>query len=533
MNPDAGVDSSSSGTEQLPADWEWERFLVVATRNVLSGGAPPAYTAAKYAGKGTLENVFCAGGNGFPDLLGNCWKCTDGYSHDNILLLPTDGRVCKKPGSRQTAKPNDWDCLKVGGWHNFGNPTKCYRCPDGYNHDASKTSSQDGVCYRDSGESFSAANRMEGSVLCKSGFFDPVDGGTCWKCPGEAPNRNLKKGIKTAQACMSTACGAGGQRPCQVHERIPSCNNGLTEDVLRDLCAPPLSARTLCKAAVESVTQKIASPEIQVVTKLIGEQLSAASKAVDSVTKQAVVEAGKLSREGNLKKYADEALRLKNNLNVESIKKLFTVETVCHGDMSNIAQALTDMGLKPSASVMSLNEPRNHKRRRQYAWEPRILARTFGPCGSGRALDEDRHFYLEVGFSVTAAVGLAATEGLSFVTDFRGNIATLWSYGVGLSTNVKVDALAFFTFYPKISLAEFGKDISDYSAWDWELAFGGGYGGGGGLFVLYDETMGVHPPESYGPGAHAAGFTIGVSADILPVDGSLVPGYAYMISSMP
>ena len=34
-------------------------------------------------------------------------------------------------------------------------------------------------------------------------------------------------------------CGADGQRPCKVWERIPSCNRGLVEDFAKGRCVTP------------------------------------------------------------------------------------------------------------------------------------------------------------------------------------------------------------------------------------------------------------------------------------------------------
>ena len=54
---------------------------------------------------------------------------------------------------------------------------------------------------------------------CPAGaFFDPIDGGTCWRCP--------------------QGYGASGQRPCLLGERNPLCNANLKENFKRNVCEP-------------------------------------------------------------------------------------------------------------------------------------------------------------------------------------------------------------------------------------------------------------------------------------------------------
>jgi len=53
--------------------------------------------------------------------------------------------------------------------------------------------------------------------------------------------------LTSVNAYAQRHCGAEGQRPCRIWERIPSCNKGLKEDFSRDMCTGPrtqLDART-------------------------------------------------------------------------------------------------------------------------------------------------------------------------------------------------------------------------------------------------------------------------------------------------
>lgn len=56
--------------------------------------------------------------------------------------------------------------------------------------------------------------------------------GRCQKSYGTPPPQPRAAPAKPA----NRACGGLGQRPCRVHERVPSCDRGLREDFLKDIC---------------------------------------------------------------------------------------------------------------------------------------------------------------------------------------------------------------------------------------------------------------------------------------------------------
>jgi hypothetical protein len=91
-------------------------------------------------------------------------------------------------------------------------------------------------------------------------FWDPIKGGSCWTCPESAPHRTIFR-VDGDTACVGTkprsarTCGALNQRPCNIFERLPSCNKGLAEDFLKHKCITPqpLLQEQACRAIVAEI----------------------------------------------------------------------------------------------------------------------------------------------------------------------------------------------------------------------------------------------------------------------------------------
>ena len=73
-------------------------------------------------------------------------------------------------------------CRK-GTFANVGS-RRCYECRDGWEHDPSKKVGTKGVCYKPRKVAHLAADpgKMR-SRKCDTGFFDRIQGGSCWTCP--------------------------------------------------------------------------------------------------------------------------------------------------------------------------------------------------------------------------------------------------------------------------------------------------------------------------------------------------------------
>lgn len=218
------------------------------------------YSRATKVGKVKgLDDLGCKGG--FVDIKGKCWQCPSGYKHDDIFKAPTDSKVCKDEGGRSKKEGTKHGKASVaippcpsGEWISTHNGY-CYSCPGGYTHDRTKFGNVDGVCWKDVADKYSAAKPMTGNVFCedKSAFPDPIEGGTCWKCPAAAPTRTVGARVDSDRACVSATCGKEGGRPCLITERIPSCDAGLVEDIVKNQCVTEAVAFAVCKATVDSL----------------------------------------------------------------------------------------------------------------------------------------------------------------------------------------------------------------------------------------------------------------------------------------
>lgn len=481
--------------------------------------SPPvisSYASATRAGPASIENLVCTDGNGFPDLGGSCWRCPDGYAHDNLLLAPTDGKVCKKSAR---SKGIDRGCT-VGDRGCWLSGVTGFRCPSGYTHNTSYVAEDDRVCTK---ESYSSATKLGGSVACTRGFFDPIDGGTCWTCPIDQPIRNLRESVKSAKACATKSCGGNRQRPCQLTERVPSCNIGLVENLVTNKCGALPSTYAVCKSVIDSVLGKKSKSSFEEWKGPFIDSMKKGVKALDDASKKAMTSAANASRVGSMKKYVAELNLMKPRISTDAIKALFSdSERICAGDLSAVEAKLGE-AFRPSAAVLSMGDLRrsNERQGAHGPWSGEELS------GGGGG-----HFFMEIGIVVSSAVGVGAFESLSFVTDFKGNTVALWSYGGGLTTNVKAEIADFVIFYPSVTVDDFGGSISEFSSWNWELSMAGGVIAGGGLTFTYDHQMGVHPElgqSSITP--QGIGLTLGLSLDLLPAEGAVAASYAYRIAT--
>ncbi|MGB0630044.1 MAG: hypothetical protein ACPGRZ_05060 [Alphaproteobacteria bacterium] len=106
----------------------------------------------------------------------------------------------------------------------------------------------------------------------------------------EFHNKCVKKG----------ACGAKGQRPCLLTERLPSCNKGLAEDFKTQKCNPPKSAAQVCEDVLTALTH---NKPIPVLERLKREK--------DRLIKKASDKSGLTKVENSLKKNLSHAFKIK------------------------------------------------------------------------------------------------------------------------------------------------------------------------------------------------------------------------------
>ena len=238
-------------------------------------GQPACSVAsAKLAGR---KPSGCPGGSFFDPIDGgSCWSCPDDYkrhvthvkSADACIRLP---RLAHEKATRHGRGSGllKTDCAKGQFWDPNG---YCFSCPRGYTRTAAPVTAGNACARPVAGDTARAS--LKKTLACSRGsFFDLVDGGTCWRCPSgyvrtlahvKAPNAcavNLVAGVhqvlgrcgdglvNVGGVCARKGqCGALGQRPCMLTERIPSCDRGLAEDFIKHRCVEDLVARAACTA---------------------------------------------------------------------------------------------------------------------------------------------------------------------------------------------------------------------------------------------------------------------------------------------
>lgn len=145
--------------------------------------APESYVSAK-----KMSEAGCGSGTFF-DLIdgGTCWACPAGFERSTSSVKGS--KACVKKGKTLYAKASDhgkgWGILGTNcDPGEFWDPNgRCYSCPKGYSRTAHAVTSSK-ACVKTTKSSHSEAVYRGGANSCGAGtFYDPIDGGTCWKCP--------------------------------------------------------------------------------------------------------------------------------------------------------------------------------------------------------------------------------------------------------------------------------------------------------------------------------------------------------------
>jgi hypothetical protein len=244
------------------------------------GQKPCSFSPAKFEAK---QNGLCRQGQ-FHDLIdgGTCWSCPEGYGRTLLHAVNTD-RACEKMAStdyrrvQEHGKGTGWfgtDCPSGQFWDIVdGN---CHSCPGGWSMNVLEHVHSDRKC----GKSIPADYRRAtpgGKVCGENGSWDPRNGGECWTCPkgfvrtvfpvdgawacefdkigGGTGLRGCEQGLSSIRnVCLRTGvCGKDGQRPCEVTERMPSCDESLREDFKINKCVALRPGETPFTAGVSSL----------------------------------------------------------------------------------------------------------------------------------------------------------------------------------------------------------------------------------------------------------------------------------------
>ncbi|MEM6488053.1 MAG: hypothetical protein AAF677_07255 [Pseudomonadota bacterium] len=231
--------------------------------------AADQYARATELGKPDLS-ILCPSGSTYDALGGGCFSCPSGGVY--ALGQCTGAR----PGRTTTARRNykrsgPFDLLCKPGTFIKPGSAWCYACPRGHIHNPALAVDKRGVCFTLPAPFSYKARKdetltvdqlinprvwVEGVSTLGCGqhgsraFPDLVNGGSCWACPASHPTRTLQP-VTGPNACARASCGAEGERPCYVWERVPSCRDGLAQDFIKNACVPPTNIA--CRAMVGAV----------------------------------------------------------------------------------------------------------------------------------------------------------------------------------------------------------------------------------------------------------------------------------------
>lgn len=461
------------------------RIFLLLVGSVTLVFAQKSYRSATLAGKVQgLDTVGCQGG--FIDSKGACWKCPPGYQHDNVLLAPTDGKVCKNAGGRtqregrKQAKATgalQTDC-PPGQWWSSHNGF-CYSCAKGFTHDAAKTGNQDGACWKDEPDRYAAATRMKGNAFCDTKNAFPDLDGNCYTCPASFQRNPAPSSVRGAEACVNSSCGARNERPCLVTERLMSCDKGLAEDFIAGKCVPDMSRQT-CIAIIKGIASGklpdgLSDALAPIVTRIRNDSPGKRDKPLyNRYLAQATQSVQPLL--APLKEFQKQA-----NAQAKAIRESFDAEVICSPE-------------KMRAKLRTMAKPRFE-----------------GTFFTSQALS----------FSASAVAGVQLA--IMYVTDWRNQIGVYVALGgqlapltVGAGGNIGIQ------FYPATTLADFE-----------------GYGYGIGASVgtpIADVGVGIDfaypfPLDSTKlvPMGYGINTGIGANAVPTPVDGSIGLSYSWKI----
>ena len=158
------------------------------------------------------DKLRCSGAAFFDIGSGECWTCPKGFRRSAAgVLNVTSDKAClrKTPGDEKKAIfDHDTGSVlrkcKKGTFANVGS-TRCHRCPSGYSHNPLKKVQQKGVCFQEDEKIEKPARKVgkPSGTKCDRGFFDLIDGGSCWECP--ADHARFFGAVDGDRACVTVA----------------------------------------------------------------------------------------------------------------------------------------------------------------------------------------------------------------------------------------------------------------------------------------------------------------------------------------
>lgn len=465
---------------------------------------------------------------------GEYWRCPSGYPNRTIYSV-TGHRACERsPGPGEFTDPNG-KTYSCDGWRRTIFPVTAHNaCETGFIFTIQHRHA------REVGPSFASANfvkavnekraaHYEGPVLDRrsatlhgpvlnpqpaGSFKDPrlddlSQGEEYWRCPDgfwrnanpvthhAACTVNIGQNCDAGNIAVGTPwngytcevrnlCGAKGQRPCQIVERIPSCDGGLAEDFLDNKCVDERMAMCLtvvragwlakqAKDGMDEATQKVVEPITTMVENVVKGLPREVREALDTGTRtfeekllgpaRSTIEeqlsevTSKLEVPGPAKDATQLGRRLQSAAN--SVTDLFTDSAICSMTPQELFQRADAIGgfsqletlssAKPTRSwsdpLLDLLVPR------AYASSP--VQKIWGTLGLSSSLV----------FSHAKGVGGGASVDLYTVVDFaRGEAGLYFGFGGVFGFNLPTFSVEA---YAGVKL---GTTLADVPGWTSDVA---------------------------------------------------------------
>ncbi|GAB6051474.1 hypothetical protein JCM17960_02940 [Magnetospira thiophila] len=126
---------------------------------------------------------------------GECWRCDSGFGR--TLSAVNEWDACGRFGAQaRSATFVRRACPQEGSFRDPRNGGECWTCPEDYNRTLNPVTGAQ-ACKID--RNFAPAINRGDFACGNEGFFDFVDGGTCWKCPNGG--KRTWDSVKSATAC--------------------------------------------------------------------------------------------------------------------------------------------------------------------------------------------------------------------------------------------------------------------------------------------------------------------------------------------
>ncbi len=136
-----------------------------------------------------------------------CWSCPAG--HDRTVTAVTAAKACRKPGRTVPAKAKYHKNVGCSGARVFYDPRnggECWRCPSGYGRTLAAVTAKNACAKGVLGKTARASYVGKHGCTGKGVFYDPRKGGQCWSCP-KGYDRGVSA-VTSSNACYRPVAAA-------------------------------------------------------------------------------------------------------------------------------------------------------------------------------------------------------------------------------------------------------------------------------------------------------------------------------------